>query len=237
MKTELHGVHGEDNDYAKLDPAATQKILFYENAVSSLLFLDPEDIRGEIADVYRLLGNFYGSRYSVRIDQIRSDAGSTDTPEQLGTRLRQANADDLHRSSFYFDRALSGTAKRYKVYNLKGHVLMHPFCPEWLDDARLCFERSVQLEPNQQKPYLNLANIEEILQHSGWIGRAVSLTEQANEQKNYEDSEIADRSDYTRYCRAYFYALQAEQAENEGEQAAIRLKALTDLRMGINVSE
>jgi hypothetical protein len=108
LRDELDILHGleiacsrlepEDNTYSKLLWDEEQRILFYENAVTTALLLNTYEYSVQLSEIYRLLGVFYGSRFYAK-------------------KL----PDDLDRSRFYFDRSLDLNSSNYATYIHAGH--------------------------------------------------------------------------------------------------------------------
>lgn len=168
LRAELADAEGRDEDFRKLTAAQRQKILFYESAISSLLFLDLSDKRREITELYKSLGIFYSTKFSVAAAE---EAEGAEEAEPMTDPLSRMSVgaitdhsvlpleSDLHRAHFYFDRALEHTTEPAHILNLKGTSLMFLSRPEWMQQATHLFERSLLFDPRQQKPHWNLAMI------------------------------------------------------------------------------
>lgn len=133
----------QDETYGRLTWEERERILFYERAVADSLLLDTRDYSGQLSEIYRLLGVFYGSRYANCLVEQRPPENS-----------------DLDRARFYFDRAIQLDSQNYLAYSHAGHFTMFY---DKLDLARISrdyLRQAAVIGTTKQKPWLNIALLE-----------------------------------------------------------------------------
>jgi hypothetical protein len=135
----------EDTTYSTLRWDEEQRILFYENAISTALLLDTTEYVKQLSEIYRLLGTFYGSKYH----------------STQGNEKSSGRQSDFNRARFYFDRSIEFNPENYSSYIYAGH-----FTQYYDDDKSLAklsrdyFQRATVIGPHFQKPWVSISLIE-----------------------------------------------------------------------------
>ena len=152
--------------YQNLNAADRQKILFYEKTVASFGFFDLRGVDREASQIYRGLGNFYGSKFA-------EDKKSS-----------HADNNDLSRATFYLDRALETWSGNVGAWNDRAILAMR------LDNdpvaARQFFESSLKQGGNQQRALYNLAVLHGKAKSEEGYRKAIGLLTQAAGLENWE---------------------------------------------------
>lgn len=195
----------QDETYGRLTWEERERILFYERAIADSLLLDTRDFAGQLSEIYRLLGVFYGSRYSNCL-----------------VLKRPAQESDLDRARFYFDRAIQLNPQNYLAYSHAGHFTMFY---ENLDLARFSrdyLRHAAVIGLTKQKPWMNIA----LLELCAFRNPRASLAaiEKALECPEWELPGSAPKQFHCRYVRACTLAAEAN-ATPVGEE---RLRLLED---------
>ncbi|HWY49691.1 MAG TPA: hypothetical protein VNX70_20050, partial [Bryobacteraceae bacterium] len=129
-----------DETYEKLTWDQRESILFLEHAVADSLLLDTRDFNPQLSEIYRLLGLFYGSRYSV-----------------AKAKHVEAGQADLDRARFYFDRAIQLDPKNYFAYSHAGYFTLYFDDPLLAARSREYFRQAAVVGPSKQSPLINMA--------------------------------------------------------------------------------
>jgi hypothetical protein len=133
-----------DESYKKLDWKDVQRILYFENAISTALLLDTNEYSTQLSEIYRLLGLFYGSRFAW----------------DKGGIIGDAPRDDLHRARFYFDRSLDLDAQKYLTYLHAGYFTQFNDDLDIACISRDHFKNAAALGSQYQKPWISIALLE-----------------------------------------------------------------------------
>ena len=165
--------------YATLTPADKMKIGYYENTVATFEFIDLAPFRHDASEIYRGLGVFYGMKY----------AGETREKRQL--------EEDLERARFYLDCARREDTRNIGALNDRGFLALFVDPLKDLSNARTFFERSLQVDPNQQKAKFYLAIVEH---KQGKYGASEKLLTEALALDRWEA-----RKPFPRYRQALLY--------------------------------
>jgi tetratricopeptide (TPR) repeat protein len=126
-----------DQLYGRLTEQQKQEILFYEKTVAGLVFFDLRSIRKDVSRIFDGLGNFYALK------------SLHDAPKNL--------PEDLERCRFYLDRAKNIDEENIAAWNDTAFVAFVLESPINWHRIRECSERSLQIDPNQQRARYNLA--------------------------------------------------------------------------------
>ncbi len=129
-----------DETYERLTWDQRESILFLEHAVADSLLLDTRDFNPQLSEIYRLLGLFYGSRYSV-----------------AKAKHAESGRADLDRSRFYFDRAIQLNPKNYFAYSHAGYFTLYFDDRELAERSREYFRQAAVVGPTKQSPLINTA--------------------------------------------------------------------------------
>jgi len=135
-----------DDSFSNLSKRDVQRILFYENAITTALLLDTKGYEDELSEIYRLLGMFYGSRfYSTTTD---NEFSSSESP------------DYFYRAQFYFDRAIDLAPGNYNIFMYAGYFSQYYDDRQIANLSRHYFEQASQIESRFQKPLVSVALLE-----------------------------------------------------------------------------
>ena len=83
LESACSGLDETDDSYTKLTGKEVQRILYYESADFGPLSLNTSEQSKQLAEIYRLLGVFYGSRFAYDKDG-KVGAIPTDPREEVG---------------------------------------------------------------------------------------------------------------------------------------------------------
>jgi tetratricopeptide (TPR) repeat protein len=199
----LYGLHSacqplkpKDDAYRVLNWRDKQRVWFYERAMASSLLLEASQHASELAEIFRLLGVFYGSKYAVGIiDQKASSPVSRD---------------DIDRAVFYFDRALELRTNDYVTVLHAGLFTMYPKEPELLAVSREYLQRAAVVGANKQRPLVNLTILELQLGNSG---SALDFIDQAATRKEFDEPDSPPEPNTLLYLKACALAIKGNQAE------------------------
>jgi hypothetical protein len=193
-----------DDTYSNLRWDEEQRILFYENAIATSLLLDTKEYAQQLSEINRLLGVFYGSRFTSTL----VDGKIT------------AERNDLNRARFYFDRAIDYDAKNYQAYVHAGHFT------QYYDDKELArisinyFERAAVVGFEYQRPWITISIIElEAFQNSS---RALASLSQASLRPKYDVGQSAPDLQSISYLEAYSHGYVAKKLPNSQQEASLQ---------------
>jgi hypothetical protein len=204
------GLEPTDEAYSKLSWKERQRILFFEKVVADSLLLDMRDYADQLSEIYRLLGVFYGSRYSDAC--IRGDPPVSD---------------DLDRARFYFDRAIEINPDNYLAYSHAGHFTMYFRDRVLATESRNYFRLAAALNTAAQKPLLNLALLE--LHAFEDIGSCLSAVSEAFRRNEWELPGSAPKNHHCNYIRACALSKQTASIAHATEQFSLYEEVLSSL--------
>lgn len=197
----------EDETYTQLRWDEVQQILYYENAISTALLLDTREQSGQLAEIYRLLGVFYGSRFAC------------DKNGKIGS----AERDDLNRARFYFDRAIGLDPQNYLAQFDAGYFT------QFTDDlvvaraSRDYFYGAAVLGSQYQKPLISIALLE--LEAFKDADAALSALDRAAERKEYNPERLGKPAvkyiSYLRSCALCLKFIEGQQVDRATLQDAM----------------
>uniref|UniRef100_Q028Y2 Tetratricopeptide repeat protein n=1 Tax=Solibacter usitatus (strain Ellin6076) TaxID=234267 RepID=Q028Y2_SOLUE len=199
-----------DETYEKLTWDQRESILFLEHAVADSLLLDTRDFNLELSEIYRLLGLFYGSRYSV------AKAGH---PE--------AGQADLDRARFYFDRAIQLNPKNYFAYSHAGYFTLYFEDPTLAARSREYFRQAAVVGPTKQNPLINLALL--ALNTFKEPEESLRCVDAAQGRTEWEKKGSPPKPQHCYYIRACALAAIAQKTEDGGTKHKLLAAALTQL--------
>jgi len=183
----------QDDAYTRLSWNEVEKILYYENAISTASLLNTTEYSSQLAEIYRLLGVFYGSRFACDKD---GKIGSV--PQDAPGKARYLH--DLYRARFYFDRCLELDATNYRGYFEAG------FFTQYTDDLSLArisrdyFVTAATVGKQYQKPLISIALLE--LEAFRDPQAALNALDSAQERKEYNIDAAYPAPNYISYFRA-----------------------------------
>jgi len=184
--------------YPNLSEAERHQILFYEKGVAFFEFLDLREFRKEVGQIYRGLGNFYGSKFAENRKSHTDDAN------------------DLGRAIFYLDLAIETFGDNIGAWNDRGLLAMR--MQNDAGAAQQFFESSMKRDAGQQRAQYNLAvmfgekRVKEGYQH------AIALLTDAMGQQKWETGPNEARSLDLFYNRACYRTLLSGLAPAEGDE-------------------
>jgi hypothetical protein len=198
--------------YERLNPQEKQEILFYEKAIALFEFLNMQEFREQASQAYRGLGSYYGTKYQFE---------------------RSHNEDDYERASFYMEKAVS-THENIRTLNDRGAFEMIEGKTH-IEKARVCFQRSADLDPKHQRALYNLALIwhREGKTKSGneaqaAFKRSIELSTEVLPRKRWQEKPETPYQASIRYNRACSYARFAEGLPSANRESLLK-KAAEDL--------
>lgn len=197
-----------DQLYGKLTAQQRQEILFYEKTVAGLEFFDLRSVRKDVSKIYDGLGNFYALKFKHEAPHNSSE--------------------DLERCRFYLDRATRVDEENIAAWNDIAFVALALESPKNWHKARECSERSLWVDPNQQRARYNLS----IVEHRGG-NYAVSegLLTKALSMQRWQEDRYPRRIHNLYYNRACALSRQAENASlTRPERDELIQRAFDDLR-------
>lgn len=174
----------DDETYKNLRWDEEQRILFYENAISTSLLLDTAEYAKQLSEIYRLLGDFYGSKFYLEFKE-KGDA---------------ADKKDFYRSRFYFDRSIDYDPSNYLAYIHAGYFSQYYGKKEFACISRSYFERAAAVGKDYQRPFLSIALIE--LEGFEDDQAALSALDQAAKRGKYDQGIDAPDDGQVRYLEA-----------------------------------
>jgi hypothetical protein len=215
LKTACANLRSQDDAYRFVSSEDRQRVRFYERAMAISVLLDTGESTREISDIFRYLGVFYASRYTV-------ERMGADHPEAV------PNHDDLYRARYYFDRAINLDPTNYLAYSHGGLFMM------WYEDRELSqcsrewLRKAAEVGKTKQRPLLNLATLE--LSAFKNPDLALVALQQAAVCTEFEDAGCPAKPERVEYLRACALALKADRAEEAIEADLLYEKALESLR-------
>ena len=199
--------------YQNLNDAERQQILFYEKTVASFAFFDLRGVDREASQIYRGLGNYYGSKFA----EDKKTSASYD-------------ADDLSRAKFYLDRAIQTWPGNIGAWNDRGLLAMR------LDDdpanGRQLFESSLKQDSSQQRARYNLAVLHGETRSEDGYRTAIRLLTEAIASENWETAPNPARKLDLYYNRACYRSLLGEISADERVQLLVG--AFEDLKKAMS---
>jgi tetratricopeptide (TPR) repeat protein len=202
----------EDATYSTLRWDEEQRILFYENAISTALLLDTTEYVKQLSEIYRLLGTFYGSKY-------HSTQGSGKSNE------RQS---DFNRARFYFDRSIEFNPENYFSFIYAGHFTQYYDDNSLAELSRGYFQRATVIGPQFQKPWISISLIE--LEAFKDPDRALAALERAISNPEYDMDSKSPKPELVYYLQANAFCLKASKLNGE-DRTVQSIKALEKLEL------
>lgn len=184
----------DDRTYSSLSWEEEQKILSYENAMSTSMLLHTNSRSKDISEIYRLLGVFYGSKFYSSLPEGQLDSS--------------CERRDLNRSRFYFDQSIELDEKNYQTYISAGYFTQY-HDPSIAAVSRRYFEKAAVIGSRYQKPCLSIALIE--LEAFRSPDKALEALDEAAKRPEYDISYLFAAADYIEYIKACAYCLKARQ--------------------------
>jgi tetratricopeptide (TPR) repeat protein len=199
--------------YQNLSENERQQILFYEKTVASFGFFDLRGVDRQASQIYRGLGNFYGSKFS---------------DDQKSSAIIDSN--DLSRAKFYLDQAIQTWTDNVGAWNDRALLALG------LDNdpalARQLLESSLKRDGNQQRARYDLAVLYGRTKSEDGYRKAINLLTEALGLENWETAPNAARKLDLYYNRACYRSLLA--AENSNERDQLLACALDDLKIAMS---
>jgi len=197
-----------DDSFSLLSPAEIQRILFYENAVTTALLLNTKGHEKELSEIYRLLGVFYGSKfYGTTEDNNGNNFGSSKESEHF------------YRAQFYFDRAIDLDPNNYTLLMQAGNFQQYYDNKTIASGSRSYFEMASGVEIQFQKPLVSIALIElEAFRNPSLTLKALK---RARSRKFYDEGRDA-RLGYIAYLECCALCLRAEKENGPQKQSTLK---------------
>jgi len=207
-----------DDDFSKLSQVEIQRILFYENAITTALLLNTTGYEKELSEIYRLLGVFYGSRFYSTTGEDTS-FNSSKNPEYF------------YRAQFYFDSAIDLDADNYNLFMHAGYFSQYYDNKTVASLSRSYFGRAGSVGTQFQKPLASLALIE--LEAFSDPLSTLDALKRARSRKHYDEGREYPRPEYMAYLECCALCLKARkesgiQRQSTLEEATAKLAEAAD---------
>ena len=195
-----------DDCYSLLSPAEIQRILFYENAVTTALLLNTKGYEKELSEIYQLLGVFYGSKFfSTTTDD--NEFESSERPEHF------------YRAQFYFDRACDLDPDNYTLLMRAGYFLQYYDNKTVARLSRSYFEKASGVGMQFQRPLISIALIE--LEAFSDPSSTLEVLSRARSRKHYDEGKENPRLGYVAYLECCALCLNAQREDGSERQSTL----------------
>ncbi|MDW5265222.1 MULTISPECIES: hypothetical protein [Acidobacteriaceae] len=199
-----------DNSFSSLEPARIQRILFYEGAVTTALLLNTKGHEKELAEIYQLLGVFYGSKFY-------STTNGGDEFE------KSKNPEHFYRAQFYFDRASDLDPDNYTLLMRAGNFSQYYDNKTVASISRSYFEKASGVGTQFQKPLVSIALIE--LEAFKNPLSARDALKRAHSRKHYDEGRESPQLGYLAYLECCALCLSAQRENGTERQSTLRSAA------------